>query len=69
MPTEPTDRDELAARWRQNEIELRRIANAPGPNRDMYADRIDRLLGEQDSLEIALGSVSPGGSRRWSAML
>jgi hypothetical protein len=67
--SEPADRSSLETRWQRNEIELRRLANAPGLERELNAARIDELLGEQDSIEYALGSASPSGPRRWSGLL
>jgi hypothetical protein len=67
--SEPTDLDQLQARWQANEIELRRLTNAPGLDRELNAARIDELLGEQDRIEVELGSTPPACSRRWSGLL
>lgn len=67
--TERIDQAELEARWRQNEAELQRLANAPGLDREIHASRIDELLGEQDRIEFELGCTLVPGLRRWSGML
>jgi hypothetical protein len=67
--SEPTNSDELEARWRKNESELCRLTNAPGLDRELNAARLDELLADQDSIEFELGSTSPDGSRRWSGLL
>jgi len=64
-----SDRADLESRWQQNEIELRRLTNAPGLDRGLNANRIDELLGEQDGIEHELGSTLPTSSRRWSGLL
>ena len=64
-----SDSDELQSRWERNEIELRRLANSPGLDRELNSARIDELLGEQDRIEFELGSTSQDGPRRWSGLL
>jgi hypothetical protein len=61
--------DELQSRWERNEIELRRLANTPGVDRELNAARIDELLAEQNQIEDELGSILPDNSRRWPSLL
>jgi hypothetical protein len=55
MTDQPIDRDALEAKWRANDAELNRIANAPPLDRIMLAKREDQLLDEQDHIEFELG--------------
>ena len=63
-----SDSDELQSRWQANEIELRRLANTHGFDRELNSARIDELLGEQDRIEHELGSTSTAEMRRWSGL-
>jgi hypothetical protein len=55
MTGQPIDRDALQAKWRANDAELNRIANAPALDRIMLARREEQLLDEQDRIEFELG--------------
>ena len=55
MTGHPIDRDALQAKWRANDAELNRIANAPALDRIMLAKREEQLLDEQDYIEFELG--------------
>jgi len=67
--SEPADHTSLESRWQRNEVELRRLTNTRGLERELNAARIDELLGEQDSIEHEMGSTVPTNTRRWSGLL
>jgi hypothetical protein len=61
----------LDARWQQIETRLGQIAAAPRLDRELCRTEVDRLLSEQDGIEIVLGFDHPDGvvSRRWSGLV
>jgi len=67
---EPVGQDDLEARWRTNERELNRIAAMPGLDREMHARDAERIEGEQDAIEFALGfdRAADAASKRWSGL-
>jgi len=57
------------ARWQAIERELNRIRAMPGLDREMHAGHAERIEGEQDAIEFALGfdRAADAASKRWSA--
>jgi hypothetical protein len=70
MESDSLDPYALDAKWQANERQLKRIRAMPGLDREIRAADAERIEGEQDAIEIALGFDRPGNSasRKWSRM-
>jgi hypothetical protein len=70
MESESLDPYALDAQWHTNERELSPIAAMPGLDREMHAGDAERIEGEQDAIEFALGfdRAADAKSRKWSGM-
>jgi hypothetical protein len=70
MESDSLDPYALDAKWQANERELNRIRAMTGLDREMHAGDAERIEGEQDAIEFALGIERPtdAASKRWSGL-
>jgi len=60
------NREALEQKWKANESELERIAAMTPLDRQVFGNREDELLSEQDAIEFELGNQDVGLRARWS---
>jgi hypothetical protein len=65
---EPIERDAYEDRWKRNELELRRLENAHGSDRESNCPRIEELLAEQERIEHEPGDAATAEMRRCSGL-